>query len=180
MIDADTFDWIAEAEAKTERALAIAKQMATWFREHYEDPAESVPYCSAEGGYQCELYGAREEIEGRFVEPEGTFSEDEWEAIIAAAVHEVEGDWETQTTEWAKVIVDEPEEPAPDEGWLLRAADHYWGKGHVHRFVFDDHAGTTLCGRTRAACPGEMDFGDQADVTCKTCLAKIERQRGRS
>jgi hypothetical protein len=32
---------------------------------------------------------------------------------------------------------------------LLRAHDHYWGKGHVHRFEAD--IGKTTCGRTLAA-----------------------------
>jgi hypothetical protein len=166
MLDArTTFDWIAEAEAKTKDALTIVMQMVEWFHEHYEDPAASVPYCSEEGGYLCELYDAREEIGGHFCDPQDTFSEAEWEAIVAAAVDEVEED---ATDQWAKSV------PAPDVVFLLRAHDHHWGKGHVH--VFNEDEGKTLCGRTLAACPGEPDFGDEADITCKACLSKIQRR----
>lgn len=168
-----TFSWEDAAEDKTEKALARAQQMIAWFLEHYEDPVERTPYCSAEGGYQCELYDARGEIEGHFLQADG-FSEAEWAEIIAAAVDEVEADG---VTDWTEVIVDKQEpEPASDEVWLLRAADHQWGKGHVHRYVFEDAEGKTLCGRTRAACPGEMDFGDPADITCKACLSALKRR----
>ncbi len=111
MIDADTFDWIGEAEAKTERAIALVKQMVAWSLEKYEDPVEHTPYCSAEGGYQCELYDARAEIEGHFSQADG-FSEAEWEEILTATVDEVEADG---TTDWTEVIVDAPEAPAPDD-----------------------------------------------------------------
>jgi hypothetical protein len=166
MLDARaTFDWIAEAEAKTEEALTLVRQMVAWFHENYEDRAESVPYRSEEGGYLCELYDAREEIGGHFCDPQDTFSEDEWEAIVTAAVDEVEGD---ATDQWAKSV------PAPDVVRLLRAHDHYWGKGHVH--LFNDDEDKTLCGKTLASCPGETGFGDQADITCKACLNKIKRK----
>lgn len=43
--------------------------METWFRQHFEDPAERTPYESAEGGYIWIWggpYDAREELEGEF------------------------------------------------------------------------------------------------------------------
>lgn len=43
--------------------------METWFRENFEDPAQSTPYESAEGGYQWIWggpYDAREQLESQF------------------------------------------------------------------------------------------------------------------
>ncbi len=43
--------------------------METWFRQHFEDPAERTPYESAEGGYIWIWggpYDAREQLEGEF------------------------------------------------------------------------------------------------------------------
>ena len=78
-------------------------------------------------------------------------------------MEEIEADG---TTDWAKVI-DDPE-PEPAVAWLLHAHDHYWGKGHVHRFEAD--VGKTTCGKTLENCPGDMDWGDEDDITCKACL----------
>jgi hypothetical protein len=86
--DRTAFSWEDAAEAKTDEAVTIIKRMIEWFLNKYEDPAESTPYCSAEGGYQCELYGAYEEISGHFIDAEGAFSEAEWEEIVGAAVDE--------------------------------------------------------------------------------------------
>jgi hypothetical protein len=58
---------------------------------------------------------------------------------------------------------------------LLRAHDHYWGKGHVHRFEAD--IGKTSCSKTLETCPGDMDWGNEDDINCKACLRMIERQR---
>jgi hypothetical protein len=44
-------DWILEAVGKRATAIATVQEMVEWFAQHYEDPAESTPYCSEEGGY---------------------------------------------------------------------------------------------------------------------------------
>jgi hypothetical protein len=106
-------DWILEAVGKRATAIATVQEMVEWFAQHYEDPAESTPYCSEEGGYMYLCggpYDAREEIEARFAGKQGTFSADEWDAITAAAAAEVEEDG---VDVWAKVI-DDPE-PEPDD-----------------------------------------------------------------
>lgn len=50
--------------------------MKTWFYQHFEDPAESTPYISSEGGYQYihgGPYHAKEELDSEF---EGTVPEE--------------------------------------------------------------------------------------------------------
>lgn len=45
------------------------EELVEWFFENYEDPANGVPYESAEGGYQYVFggpYDAREALESRF------------------------------------------------------------------------------------------------------------------
>jgi hypothetical protein len=45
------------------------EQMTTWFHSNFENPAESAPYESAEGGYQYIWggpYDAREELDAAF------------------------------------------------------------------------------------------------------------------
>jgi hypothetical protein len=62
-------DWILEAVGKRATAIATVQEMVEWFAKHYEDPAESTPYCSEEGGYMYLCggpYDAREEIEAHF------------------------------------------------------------------------------------------------------------------
>jgi hypothetical protein len=136
--------------------------MVDWFLANYEDPAESTPYCSAEGGYQYLCggpYAAREEIDAHFQnELTAQFDADELEEIIDAAVDEIE---QEGVLEWAKPLADER---IP----LLRAHPHRWGLGHVHQF--DVARGRTLCGKTLEACPGVKDLGDEFDVDCKACL----------
>jgi hypothetical protein len=100
--------------------------------------------------------------------PPTTALADELEEIIELAVAEIEEDG---VDEWAKVADPEPE---PDIIRLLRASDHQWGKGHVHFFYEADSK--TLCGRPRAACPGELGFGDEADITCETCRRMLKRK----
>jgi hypothetical protein len=68
--------------------------------------------------------------------------------------------------EWAKICRDVH---------LLRAHDHEWGKGHVHRFEAD--IGKTTCGRKLEACPGDLEWGTADDITCKACLAIIARRK---
>jgi hypothetical protein len=132
-------------------AVVLVKAMIAWFQTHYEDPAESTPYDSAEGGYQYLGGGpchAREELETYFEhELKAQFEDDELEEIINAAVDKIE---EGGMFDWAKVLgPDDFDIPTP----LLRAFPHQWGKGHVH--YFDAERDRTLCGRTRATCPGD-------------------------
>jgi hypothetical protein len=61
-----------------------------WFFTNFEDPAESTPYETAEGGYQFIWGGpcdAREEIDAAFVSID--------EKVVDAAVERIEADgWE--------------------------------------------------------------------------------------
>ena len=161
-----TFSWEDDAAAKTEKALALAERMIAWFRDNYEDPAEHTPYCTAEGGYQCELYDAREEIEGHFA-ADDSVSADEFEEVLDLAVAEIEADG---VEEWAGYSTP----PQPEGVRLLRAHDHHWGKGQVHRFEAD--IGKTTCGKKLENCPGDMAWGSEDDITCKACLRLIERR----
>lgn len=85
---------------------AIEDQIAEikgWFYSNYEDPAESCPYESREGGYQYIWggpYDAREEIEEEFsgVAPE-------------TVIDEVISELEEQSLEWSGRPDDCPEEP---------------------------------------------------------------------
>jgi hypothetical protein len=186
-------DWILEAVGKRATAIATVQEMVEWFAKHYEDPAESTPYCSEEGGYMYLCggpYDAREEIEAHFAGKQGAFSADECDAITAAAAAEVEEDG---IDVWAKVIDDpEPEpdddpepddnDPEPDDNdpelnddvvRLLRTHDHYYGVGHVHQFRIS--LGKTLCGRKLENCPGDLDWGTADAITCKACLNTLRR-----
>jgi hypothetical protein len=195
--DQMTFSWEdAEAKAKSDEARALIEQMIVWFAGAYEDPAESTPYCSAEGGYMYLCggpYVAAEEIAGHFAKPE-TFSIDEWDEIINVAADEIEA--ENGIDEWAKVIddpepepddddpepdiIDDPEpdedDPEPDEDVvrLLRAHDHQYGPGHIHRF--NEGPGKTLCGRKLENCPGDLIWAGLEDITCKACLSALHRR----
>ncbi len=69
--------------------------MVEWFKENFEDPAESVTYVSSEGGYQWQNDGpcdAREELENKFP--------DEHEEFIESAVEEIESDG---TVDWTPI-----------------------------------------------------------------------------
>lgn len=90
--------------------VARIDRLVTWFHEHYEDPAERLPYESREGGYQWIWggpYDAHEELSAEFP--------DEGEAIIEAAVAEIEADG---LFEWAPVSdpsdYDDGRYPEPD------------------------------------------------------------------
>lgn len=171
-----TFSWEDDAAAKTEKALALAQRMIDWFRDNYEDPAESTPFCSEEGGYMYLCggpYDAREELGARFAADDGV-SVDELDEIINLAVEEIEADG---IDEWAKVLPDDDLEPDDNVVRLLRAHNHYWGKGHVHRF--EANIGKTACGRELEACPGDMDWGSKDEVTCKACLSALKRNEER-
>jgi len=83
-----------------------AQVMRTWFLNNYEDPAESCPYETAEGGYQWIWGGpcdAREELEDAFKCSE---------KALEKAVEMVEEDG---TLEWSPVPTqDEDDEPDED------------------------------------------------------------------
>ena len=162
------FDWIADAEIKTADAVALVEKMVVWFRANYEDPAESTPYDSGEGGYQYIWGGpcdAREELKDHFSnELESNFNADEIEEILEVAAEEIEEDG---TVDWAPIVLS-----------LLYASKHRWGEGHVH--VFNEFESKTLCGKTLAACPGELDHGGESEITCKACQRIRAARIGRS
>jgi 5-methylcytosine-specific restriction endonuclease McrA len=66
---------------------------------------------------------------------------------------------------------------------LLRAAEHAYGPGKVHAFVYSEDGngtdGKTRCGKTRDRCPGEVEAGAEDDITCKGCRDGliVDRQR---
>jgi hypothetical protein len=91
--------------------------------------------------------------------------------VIGETVIKAVSDAADGIDEWAKVSDPEPE---PDVVRLLRAYAHQWGPGHTH--FFNKAEGKTLCGRARAACPGEMGFGDEGDITCETCRRMLKRR----
>ena len=66
---------------------AVAEYIAGWVLSNYEDPAESVPYCSEEGGYMWPLSDVREIIEEDFFTdfPDGEIPEE----IVEAAVERI-------------------------------------------------------------------------------------------
>lgn len=87
-------DYADDDEHDEERKGRI-DTLAEWFFARYEDPANRLPYVTAEGGYQW-IYGgtydAREQLDDNFP--------DEPEDNIEAAVDEIESDG---LTEWAPV-----------------------------------------------------------------------------
>lgn len=97
-------------ETDLEKQAAI-DNLVEWFHQNYEDPANRLPYVSAEGGYQW-IYGgpyeAREVLSENFP--------DEAEDVIEAAVEEIEADG---LTDWAPVATaedyDQPDDHSPDE-----------------------------------------------------------------
>jgi hypothetical protein len=95
-----TFSWEDDAAVKTEKAPALAQRMIDWFRDNYEDPAESTRFCSEEGGY-------------------------------------------------------------------------------MYLCGFVANIGKTACGRKLEACPGDMDWGSEDEVTCKACLNVLKRKEER-
>ena len=169
MLDRTRFDWIAEAEAKTDEALALVKRMVDWFFATYEERSAEDDFTydarsddwDFEGNTGC---SARDGLDGAFSAELTTFDDTERAEIIDAAVDEIE---QGGCRVWA-------EKPAPANVPLLRAHDHFWGRGHTHQFEAD--TGKTTCGRKLEACPGDLDWGTADAITCKTCLAIIERE----
>ena len=173
MLDRTRFDWIAEAEAKTDEALALVQGIVDWFFATYEEHSGEDDFTydaySDEWGYSCgEHHTAREWLDGQFDAELAIFDDTERSEIIAAAVDEIENG---RRMEWV-------EKPSPANVPLFRAHDHYWGRGHVHRFEAD--IGKTTCGKRLENCPGDMTWGNEDDINCKACLRMIERQRERS
>ena len=71
MLDRTRFDWIAEAEAKTDEALALVKRMVDWFFATYEESSDenNAAYddCSDEWEYACgERCSSRDGLDGHF------------------------------------------------------------------------------------------------------------------
>ncbi len=97
-----------EKDADDEDRQARIDALVEWFFERFEDPAQRLPYESAEGGYQW-IYGgpydAREELGDNF--------HDEAEDIIEAAVDEIESDG---LTDWAPVASPEDYDDGDNEG----------------------------------------------------------------
>ena len=58
---------------------------------------------------------------------------------------------------------------------LLRAHRHQWGAGKVHAYAPDE--GKTRCGRRRDDCPGPIEAGSQAEITCQSCLRGLRGDR---
>ena len=96
----------AQNEDDEERQAQI-DELVEWFFERYEDPAQRLPYISAEGGYQW-IYGgpydARTELADNFPEVP--------DDIIAVAVDEIESDG---LTDWAPVASAEDYDQYDDE-----------------------------------------------------------------
>ena len=77
----------------TPEQMQEVEEMIEWFYENYEDPANGVPYESAEGGYQYVFggpYDAREELEAQFPDAETNEIDEALEKI------------EAEGTEWVK------------------------------------------------------------------------------
>jgi hypothetical protein len=108
LIDVYPYDLTRTAFRRLPKAQKIEK-MVEWFYQNFEDPANSTPYESAEGGYQYVWggpYDANDEIGGKF----GGLVPDEW---IEQAVKEVERDG---IYDWAPVHRDDDydDEPIPE------------------------------------------------------------------
>lgn len=108
------------------------KEMAEWFHAHYEDPANSLPYSSADGGYQWINGGPYEPLEVLQEEFDRVYSFDTIEAAAQAIVDE------DGTYEWT------PRDDAEaDEDRVLRAAARL--DRHLplaERLVFNEESGT--------------------------------------
>jgi hypothetical protein len=170
MLDRARFDWIAEAEAKTDEALAVVKRVVDWFFATYEESSDenNATYddCSDEWEFGCNGYcSTREGLDGYFVAEFATFYDAERAEILDAAVDEIE---QGGCRSWT-------EKASPANVPLLRAHDHYWGRGHVH--VFHEDEGKTLCGKTRETCPRRNGFRRQRRHRLQGLLARDQAER---
>jgi hypothetical protein len=163
MLDRNSFDWIIEAEAKTGEALEVARQVLEDILDNFEDN-----YCAA---YHCvigeypDVWPTRELVKDRLpnILLDSLMELSVRDEIIDAVVDELERDG---CTEWVE------RHGAPAGVPLLRAHDHQWGKGHVHRLESDK----TACGKKLENCPGDRAWGNEDDITCKACLRLVERR----
>jgi hypothetical protein len=163
---------LTDIERDLPRAIAAAaaiKEMAAWF---------SANYLPHEEGYSAE-----EVLREKYEERLGAEFGDDDEEILEAALAEIEENEEDGVEGWisikeqAEIEAAYAADRAADDGIelsgllpLLRAADHHWGKGHVHLIVEDSDPRRTLCGQTPARCPGESFWGMRDEITCKACM----------
>lgn len=98
-------------------------ELKEWFYSAYEDPAQSLPYNSREGGYQWIRGGPYTALEALEEEYGNRYSFEDLEKIASEIEDESGG-----LTEWSPVdevdefdrVEDEPEAPTPEE-WRLAA-----------------------------------------------------------
>lgn len=88
----DLFNQDEEFPARKSEKAPTIDEMRDWFRSHFEDPAHSLPYITAEGGYQW-IYGgpcdAGEELQNKFG---GVASEEDIEELV--------GELERECIDW--------------------------------------------------------------------------------
>lgn len=116
---------VSRTQFRKMRKAEKRELMLRWFSSEYEDPAESTPYESAEGGYQYIWggpYEARDELYAMFGD---LVSED----LIEEVVEEIERDG---TVDWAPVqkaadfeAMEEEDEPASLDYFLDEQAPEY-------------------------------------------------------
>lgn len=111
----DNENYIGVQELKTASPETQTEVLRKWFFENYEDPVESTPYDSEEGGYQFIWggpYDARDELQ------------DEFSRIVPdEVIDELANELESQSSEWAP----NSNTVAPD----------------IDEFLFDVSAGTS-------------------------------------
>lgn len=88
----DLFSQDGEFPARKSEKAPTIDEMRDWFLSHFEDPAHSLPYITAEGGYQW-IYGgpcsADEELQNKFG---GVASEEDIEELVS--------ELERECTDW--------------------------------------------------------------------------------
>ncbi|MDR6755405.1 hypothetical protein J2Y48_000690 [Mycoplana sp. BE70] len=101
--DPDPDDYVFD-NVPSSVSAADAREMREWFHANYEDPANSLPYSSADGGYQWVNGGPYSPLEALQEEFDSAFSFESIEAIAQTIVDE-DGTYEwspRQTTESAE------------------------------------------------------------------------------
>jgi hypothetical protein len=106
--------------------------METWFRAHFEDPAERLPYESAEGGYIWLDGGPFDPSEELQVEFEGRVPDE--------VIEELAERLSSEMPEWARIA---------DEDYF---DDNYWGL-----VSSDQNAYATFCRSDRERCAVAYD-----------------------
>jgi hypothetical protein len=165
VLDRTTFDWVAAAEVKADEALTLAKQVIADFLDSYEDADSAEPpfFDGTPESTYVESWSTRDLVSSYLPADPVSFDAVERGEIIDAVVDELARD---HCSQWS-------EKPGlPAGAPLLRAYDHQWGEGHVHRF----EAGKTACGKKLENCPGDRAWGHEDDITCKACLRLIGRR----